>query len=288
MFRDTKAALTLAAPALVLLVVFKLWPILVSFSESLMSTSITGTKTFVGLQNYIYLIREDPVFWGSVKVTFLYSLVVNPLMVVTALVLALLLNSASKYASFFRTLYFLPSAVSYAVVAVIWGVVFDPHYGLANSFLRLLGIAPQPFLTSSSQALWCIVFLVLWRNAGYWMMFFLAGLQGIPREIYEAADIDGATGFQKVFRITLPLLTRTMSFVLVSNTAFNFLTFAPVYILTAGGPRGATNLLMFESFKSAFVSLDIGRAAAISSVLLLIILVFSLAELRITRASFEY
>jgi len=143
-------------------------------------------------------------------------------------------------------------------------------------------------LTSARQALLCIIFLCLWRSAGYWMMFFLAGLQGIPHEIYEAANIDGASGLQQVFRITLPLLMRTISFVLVSNTAFNFLTFAPVYILTRGGPMGATNLLMYESFKSAFVNLDMGRATAISSILLLVILGISLAELRLTKASFEY
>ncbi|MCR4425071.1 MAG: sugar ABC transporter permease [Firmicutes bacterium] len=288
MFRDTKAALVFILPAFVFIGLFKIWPIVLSFGESFTFTSITGAKTFVGLENYGYLFTEDPVFWGSVKTTVLYSLMINPLTVAAALGLALLFNRKARYTGFFRTLSFLPSAISMSVVAVVWGIILDPYYGLANSMLRMVGLAPQPFLTSSTQALMCLAAISLWRSAGYWMMFFLAGLQGIPHEIYEAADIDGASGLQKTFRITLPLLTRTTSFVLVANTAFNFLTFAPVYILTKGGPRGSTNLLMYESFKSAFVNLDIGRATAISSILLVIILLIAVVELRLTRASFDY
>lgn len=288
MFRDSRAAFLFVIPAIVMIGLFKIWPIMLSFGESFAFTSISGAKTFVGLENYVYLFTDDPVFWDSVKTTVVYSLIINPLTVVIALGLALLLNTRRWYTGFFRTLAFLPSAISMAVVAVIWGIILDPYYGLANSMLRMVGLAPQPFLTSSSQALMCLAVISLWRSAGYWMMFFLAGLQGIPQEIYEAADIDGATSLQRTLKITIPLLTRTTSFVLVANTAFNFLTFAPVYILTKGGPRGSTNLLMYESFKSAFVNLDIGRATAISSVLLIVILIVALVELRLTKASFDY
>ena len=287
-FKDTRAAALFILPAFVALCLFKLGPMFVSLHESFSFAGISGKRSFVGLENYQYLFVDDPVFWGSIKVTILFSVLANPLMVLLSLLYALLLNVKHRFVSFFRTLYFLPAAVSYSVVAVIFGVVFDPYYGLANSMLHLLGFKAQPFFTSPAQALPCIIFLCLWHSAGYWMMFFLAGLQGIPREIYEAADIDGVSGTQRVFRITLPLLMRTISFVLVSNTAFNLLTFAPVYIITRGGPRGATNLLMYESFKSAFVNLDMGRATAISSILLLVVLLISAVELRLTRASFEY
>jgi multiple sugar transport system permease protein len=184
--------------------------------------------------------------------------------------------------------FFLPTAISFSVVAVIFAVVLDPYYGLANSFLKLIGLPGQPFFGSQDQALWCIIWLSVWRSAGYWMMYYLAGLQNIPKTIYEAAEIDGVNGFQRLFKLTLPLLTRTTSFVLVSNTAFNFLMFAPVYIITRGGPRGSTNLLMYESYTSAFVNSDMGRASAITSILLAIILAFSFIELRITKAKFEY
>jgi multiple sugar transport system permease protein len=288
MFKEAKTGICFVAPAFLFLTLFKLFPIGVSLVESFIRTGITGTKTFVGLENYIYLFKFDPVFWSSTCVTILYSVIINPAMVVISLLMALLLNKSFRYINFFRSLFFLPSAISLAVVAVIWGVIFDPYYGLANSFLRLGGISPQPFFSSSNQALACLVFLGIWRSAGYWMMFYLAGLQGIPAEIYEAANIDGATGWQKFFGITLPLLKRTTAFVLISNTAFNFLTFAPIYILTNGGPRGSTNLLMYESYKSMFVNLDSGKASAISTILLLIILVFSTIELKVTKASFEY
>lgn len=288
MFRDTKAAMWFVLPAFVFLCVFKLWPITLSFAESFMQATISGKRYFVGLENYIYLLCDDPVFWGSVKVTLMYALIINPLAVIISLSLALLLNRGGRHIEFFRTVAFLPSAISMSVVAVIWSVMLDPHYGLINSILRMFGMSPQPFLTSSSQALWCLIALSLWRSSGYWMMFFLAGLQGIPHEVYEAAEIDGARGLTRTLRITLPLLARTTSFVLVSNTAFNFLTFAPVFILTRGGPMGSTNMLMYESYKSAFVNVDLGRATAISSLLLVVILIISFVQLRLTRANFEY
>lgn len=206
----------------------------------------------------------------------------------TSLVMALLLNENHFFTKFFRTVFFLPTAISFAVVSVIWAIVLDPYYGLANSFLVLLGFKPQPFFSSPNQALWGLIMLSVWRSSGYWMMYFLAGLQNIPNTLYEAADIDGASGLMKTFKITLPLLKRTVSFVLVANTAFNFLNFAPVYIITKGGPMGSTNMLMYESYKSAFVNLDMGRASAITSILLVIILVFSVIELKLTKAKFEY
>ena len=288
MFKSRGAAWLFVLPALVLLLVFKIWPIGVSFLESFTQTSFSGRKSFVGLENYVYLFRHDPTFWNSVKVTFVYSLLVNPLILVVSLLMALLLNEGYGFTKFFRTVFFLPTAISFSVVAVIFAVVLDPYYGLANSFLKLTGLPGQPFFGSTEQALWCIIWLSVWRSAGYWMMYFLAGLQNIPQAIYEAAQIDGANGFQRMFGLTLPLLARTTSFVLVSNTAFNFLMFAPVYIITRGGPRGSTNLLMYESYTSAFVNADMGRASAITSILLLIILAFSFVELRLTKARFEY
>ena len=288
MFKSNKTAWLFISPAFALLLIFKIWPIGVSFFESFMQSSFTGKKSFVGLENYVYLFLHDPTFWNSVKVTFIFSLLVNPIILVVSLVMALLLNEKRFSTKFFRTVFFLPTAISFSVVAVIFAVVLDPYNGLANSFLKLAGLKSQPFFGSVDQALWCVIWLCVWRSAGYWMMYFLAGLQNIPQTIYEAAQIDGANGVQKLFRLTLPLLSRTTSFVLVSNTAFNFLMFAPVYIITTGGPRGSTNLLMYESYTSAFVLADMGRASAITSILLIVIMIFSFVELRLTKARFEY
>jgi len=288
MFRSNKAGWFFILPAFVFLGLFKIVPIGVSVLESLRQTTYSGRSYFVGFENYVYLFFDDPAFWDSFWITLFYSLIVNPVIIIVALAMALLLNENHFFTKFFRTVFFLPTAISFAVVSVIWSVVLDPYYGLANSFLTLFGLPAQPFFASTAQALGCLVFLNVWRSAGYWMMYFIAGLQNIPDTLYQAADIDGASAWKKTWKITLPLLSRTFSFVLVANTAFNFLTFAPVYIITKGGPRGSTNLLMYESYKSAFVNLDMGRASAITTILLGIILVFSLFELKWTKAGFEY
>ncbi len=286
--RDSKAAFAFLAPALVLLGLFRLWPAAKSLVESLRGWSSAGVRTFVGLANYDYLFGDDPLFWRSVKVTLKYAAIASPITLAASLGLAFLLRGNGRRSSFLRTLCFLPSALSLSVVAIIWGLMLDPYYGLVNSILRQLGVGPQPFLSSPKQALACLILISVWRNAGYWMMFFLAGMKAIPEEVYEASALDGASGAQQAWRITLPLLRRTISFVLVANTTFNFVTFAPVFILTKGGPIGSTNVLMYESYKSAFMYLDTGRAMAISSLTLLGVLILSIVQLKLTRTRFEY
>jgi len=275
-------------PALLFLILFKLIPIGVSIFESLMKTGFVSGKSFTGLSNYGFLFFEDPVFWNSFKVTVIYSLMVNPLTAGISLLMALLLNNERLFSKFFRGLFFLPAAISCVVVSVLWAVILDPNFGFANGILTSVGIKPQPFFSSSSQALFSLSFLTVWRNSGYWMVFFLAGMRNIPHELYESAEIDGASSYSKTFRITVPLLKRTFSFVLVANTAFNFLSFAPVYIITRGGPDGSTNLLMYEAYKSAFISIDTGRANAITTVLLAVVFFLSLFELKLTKAKFVY
>jgi len=189
MFRSNRAGWFFILPAFVFLGLFKIVPIGVSVLESLRQTTYTGRSYFVGFENYTYLFFEDPTFWNSFWITLIYSLVVNPLIILIALVMALLLNENHFFTKFFRTVFFLPTAISFAVVSVIWSVVLDPHYGLANGFLTLFGLPAQPFFASTAQALWCLVFLNVWRSAGYWMMYFLAGLQNIPESLYQAADI---------------------------------------------------------------------------------------------------
>ncbi|MDD4793088.1 MAG: sugar ABC transporter permease [Firmicutes bacterium] len=285
--RDSKAAVAFLAPALILLGFFRLWPAARSLAESLRGWSGAEARAFVGLANYRYLFQEDPVFWSSVQVTLKYAVIASPITVAAALGLAFLLRGKGRRLSFLRTLCFLPSAVSLSVMAVVWGLMLDPYYGLANSILKRLGVPPQPFLSSTNQALACLILIAVWRNAGYWMMFFLAGMESIPKEVYEASALDGASSQQQAWRITIPLLARTMSFVLVANTTFNFVTFAPVFILTRGGPIGSTNLLMYEAYKSAFVYLDPGRAMAMSSLTLLGVLILSIVQLKLARARFE-
>lgn len=272
-------------PALFGLFLFKFYPILLAAKESLfMDSFISGTKKFVGLTNY-KLLLGDKTFLNSLKVTLWFNILVNPLQVILAILLALLVNQKVRGINFFRSLFYLPVAIAVPIASVIWGILLNPNQGFVNSFLSVFGISAQPFLVNQSQALYCIILIVSWIGVGYWMIYILAALQEIPVEIYEAAKVDGATGFNVFIKITLPLIKRAIAFIAVGATTSNFLMFAPAYILTRGGPSGSTDLLMYEAYMSAFSYSDMGRSSAIVMFLLLIILLVVFLEMRFLRDS---
>jgi ABC-type sugar transport system permease subunit len=256
------------APALLLIVFFRLLPAFSGFLESLYATSFAagGVKTFVGLRNF-QDIFTDPVGLQSIWVTLRFNLIVNPLQIGLALLLALLVNQALRGIDFFRSIYLLPIAISLNVTAIIWGLVLN-QYGLMNGLLRVLGLPAQPFLQSPNQALWSIIMMASWVGVAYWALFILAGLQGIPTELYEAAEIDGTGVMQRFIHITLPLLRKVLVFVLVADTVANFLLFVPVLILTSGGPQLSTNTLMFEAYRRGFIFGDFGTSSAMIMLLL--------------------
>ena len=271
--RSAWIAYLLLAPALVCLAVFRLWPIATTLLGSLYSQSImqAGKDVFVGLNNYTQLFR-DPIFWQSLWVTIKLNLVINPLQVFIALLLAIMANQRFRGIGFYRLLFFIPLGVSVPIASILWRIMLDPNSGLANSLINLAGIPSQPFLISKDQALWCIVAIATWKGASFWMIFLWAGLQDIPRQLYEAARIDGAGGISRFFRITFPLLRRPLLFVLITDTAVNFLLFVPMFLLTRGGPSYSTNVLMYEAYKSGFVYGDMGRALALVMVLLVLVI----------------
>ena len=190
------------------------------------------------------------------------------------------MNSAVPGISLWRTIVVLPIAIPPSVSAVVWGVGYRPD-GPINAVLQALGIEAQRFLTSPDQALTSIIVIVSWVGVGYWMTFLLAGLQDIPRALYEAAAIDGADRWQRFRYVTLPLLRRPLTFVLVANTVANFLVFAPIQILTSGGPEGSTNLIMNEIFARAYTAGDISSAHAATVVLVAIVLVIVVIQFRL-------
>lgn len=167
---------------------------------------------------------------------------------------------------------------------MVWNVIFRPDDGVGNSILAVFGLPPQPFLTSPDQALPSIIVLLSWIGVGYWMLFLIAGINEIPSELYEAAQIDGASAVRQFFSITLPLLRRPLAFVLVADTVSNFLVFAPVQMLTKGGPEGATNLLMYDIYTRAFTLGDLNRAQAEVVILVLITLVVVALQFRMLRS----
>lgn len=264
------------------LVIFRFAPIAVAIVGSFEKVSLTGERSFAGLDNFIGLL-SDPNFWQSMRVTLVFNLIINPLQVVSAFALAMLVLQQGPLISFFRAGFMAPMTVSIAMTAVIWGILLEPTMGPVNGFLRWLGLAPQPFFRSSEQALWSIIGIATWKGAGYWMIFLLAGLMAIPKEVHEAARVDGAKGWQRFFYVTLPMMKRPLAFVLVADTAINFLMFAPPYIITQGGPNGTTHLLMYEAYQSAFAYFDYGRSMAISVIVLALILLIVVLELRILR-----
>lgn len=273
-------------PAVLGLALFRLVPILVSLVGSFTNQTLTGETILVGIENYSDLFADSG-FWSSLRITLVFNVLINPLQVVLAFGLALLVARPTRGVGTFRTIYFLPMTMSLAVVSILWNLLLEPNLGVVNGILRSLDLPPQPFFRSPDQALGSLIWLATWKGIGYWMMFLLAGLNSISDQLYEASRLDGASTWENFRYITVPLMRRPLAFVLVADTVVNFLFFAPVYIITRGGPMGSTELLMFEAYRAAFVHLDLGRSLTISTVLLVIILLFAFFELQLFKGETE-
>lgn len=271
-------------PAFAGLLLFKLYPIISALLQSMHTLEfLTQLVRFVGFENYVSLFN-DPVFWNSLKVTLWFNLWINPFQITLAFGLALLLNTGIKQITFFRGINFIPVAVSVPTAAILWKIMLSPEQGVVNSILVALGMSPQPFLESSSQALASIVAIASWKGVGYWALFLLAGLQEVSPSLYEASSMDGASKWQQFKSVTYPMMKRPLTFVVVSVTVANMLLFAPMYILTKGGPNQSTNVLLLESYNSAFLYSDMGRATAIVVIMLVITAIIVAIEFRILRA----
>lgn len=282
--RDRWAPYLFLAPAIGLLLIFNLFPTLATLNESLHANSlVSGGRIFVGLENF-QRVYNDPVFWRSLRVTLLFSVLVNPIQVTLALGLAVLSNQKVRGIALFRSIYLLPVAISINVATIVWGLMLNSNAGVINGVLAIFGVPAQPFLTAPSHALWSIIILATWKGVPLWALFFLAGLQGIPESVIEAAKIDGATRWQIFTRVTLPLLRGVFIFVLVADTVANFLLFAPILLLTQGGPQLATNLIMYETYRRGFVYGDLGASAAMLWIMLLIVFVVIGFEFFILRS----
>ena len=270
-----RIAMAFLLPAILSVIILRLWPALLALHQSL----IAPHASTYSLDNYTYIFT-DPVFLNSLWVTVLFSIIINPLQIAISLALALLMNNKLPTTGFWRSAVLLPVAIPQSVSAVVWAVAFRPD-GLLNSLLHLFGLGPQRFTTSPDQALGSIMLVVSWIGVGYWMTMLIAGLQDIPKSLYEAATIDGANVWQRFRFVTLPQLRRPLTFVLVADTVANFLVFAPVNILTKGGPQGSTDLIMNEIYTNAFFNGDPGSASAATIVLVALVLVIVLVQFRL-------
>lgn len=260
----------LLAPALIGLVVFRLYPVGLAMSDSLFNM-VRGQEIFVGLDNYLSLL-SDRTFWKSMQVTLWFNLLINPIQIALALGLALLYVQNFKGVTLYRVLFLIPIGVSLPTAVIIWRIMLTQD-GLVNGLVGIAGVPAQPWLTSESLALYSIIAIATWKGISYWMIFIIGGLQTISPEIYDAARIDGVKPWQRLLFITIPLLRPTLLFVLVADVTINFLLFAPIFMLTQGGPADSTNVLMYEAYKSGFIFGDMGRAMAIIVVVVAILLV---------------
>lgn len=268
------------APALIFILVFKIYPMI---SVSIGSFFRDGKFTF---QTYRILFK-DKTFWNSLLVTLKMNVIIIPLQVFISMILALLVNNNVKGIGVFRSIYYLPVTMAISVASVTWSLMMNVNNGVFNSILSIFGVKSQGFFTDPKQALWCIIIMASWKGCGMWMMYLLAGLKGVDTSIYESARLDGAGYFTTLAKITLPLIKRTMLFVVVANTTSNMLLFAPSKLITEGGPQNSTNVLMYEVYKSAFRNGNMSRAGAITAILLVIIMITVIGQFKMMNTSDE-
>lgn len=275
-------------PSLTSLLIFFFLPVITAFILSftdfdIYALSNFGYLRFVGLQNYITLI-DDPLFWTALKNTLYFVLVGGPLSIAVSLGAALLLNSQLiKLKSLFRLVYFMPVVTTLVAVSIVWRYIYHPRFGILNFLLGLVGINPIDWLGSPDFAMPAIILLAVWKNFGYNMIIFIAGLQNISEDLYEAASIEGANAWQKFINITIPQLAPTTLFITVITMIGYFQLFAEPYVMTQGGPLNSTLSIVLYMYQEGFRWWNIGYSAAIAFMLFLIIMLATLIQFRIQK-----
>ena len=259
---------------------------LASFVISLFETDFFTTFDFIGFDNYTRLF-SDPLFWKSLSVTAYYAFGMVPLALVFSLIIALLLNQGVKFQGLYRVVYYLPSIVSGVAVAILWKYLLQPRWGLVNQGLAVLGIEGPKWLFSTTWAMPAFILMGVWAAGGN-MLLYLAGLQGIPTDLYDAASIDGANAWHRFWRITLPMLTPTIYFNLIISIIGAWQIFTQSYIITAGGPDNSTLTMVLLLYRKGFQQLHFGYASAIAWVLFAIVMIFTVLVVRSSEAWVYY
>jgi multiple sugar transport system permease protein len=264
-------------PSFIGLLIFVLLPVIAVAVLSLFKWFLITQPHFIGLGNYVTMLSSSDV-WMSLLTTVFYVLLNIPAQTVLALLLALLMNKKLPGIGIFRTIFVIPWMATPVAMGVVWQWIFDPRYGSINIFLAFFGIHGPTWLSSQALALPSVAAVNIWQYTGYNMLFFLAGLQNIPDYLYESASIDGASRFRTFFEITLPLLSPTMFFVLVTDIIGSFQVLDTVYIMTQGGPGNATTVFNFYTFREAFQFFHAGYASALSMLLFAVLLIVTLGQ----------
>ncbi|MBO7745733.1 sugar ABC transporter permease [Paenibacillus sp. MWE-103] len=286
-FKHYMIAYLFLAPSLVGLLVFVLYPILDSLYLSFTKWDGLTPIKFIGLDNYRDLLTDDT-FGISLRNNIYYTAVTVPLTVVISILLALVMNVKVRGIKAFRVLYFFPNITASIAVGIIWAAMFT-QYGPINTILRLFGVSDPPiWLASTSLALPAVMMVSIWKSVGYSAVILFAGLQGVPRQLYEAAELDGANRFKQFLHVTLPGLSPVIFFCTVTGIIGSFQVFDTVMAMTQGGPGRSTNVLVYYIYNTAFQNYRFGSASAMSYVLFIIILILTLIQLRVQKRWVTY
>ncbi|MCB0405428.1 MAG: sugar ABC transporter permease [Bdellovibrionales bacterium] len=278
----------LLSPTVLLLAIFVVYPALYSIYLSTQNVDpFTHRTIFVGWENYLEL-AESAEYWKSLKVSLLFTLYTVIPSIVVSLAVALALNAKPYINGFFRTLFLMPVAVSSAMAAMLWIFLYNPTAGFLNYVLSTAGVVGPNWLADPTWSLVAVAIATVWKELGFNVIFFLAGLASVPPELNEAARIDGANAWQRFWRVTLPMLSPTVFFVGVVSVIHSFESFGQIHILTRGGPAGATNVLVYSLYRDAFENFRSGFASAQAVILFAIILAATFVQFRIGQKRVHY
>jgi len=281
--RENLFAYLMLAPDLLGLALFIFAPIVMAFIVSLHSWDALTPMSYIGLGNYATLLADSD-WWRSLGITLSYVLMYVSLTFCASLALAVFLASMRNLQEFFRTLYFIPFAISTVVSGMIWLFMYNDKNGYLNAGIRALGLPPMRFLSNTSQALPSIAVATAWMSVGYYTIIFLTAIKDIPVSYYEAARLDGANARQVFFRITFPLLREVNAFVLIITTIASFQVFDQVKIMTNGGPANATSVTVFYVYRQCFEFMKLGYSSSLAFVLFVVIFLVSIAQIKLTHA----
>ncbi|MFG3101402.1 carbohydrate ABC transporter permease [Streptomyces sp. NPDC048182] len=280
--RESLGAWTMLAPNLTLVTVFLLVPLVMAFVLSFQYSTGLTSPTWAGLANYRQLV-QDPVFWQTVGNTAVFCVATVPVEMALGLGLALLFDSVLPARPLWRTLVYLPMVISGVATALIGTLMFDENIGLLNKLLGTVGIDGLPWQTDGTAAMASVVLITLWMRVGFNMVIYLAGLQGISPELYEAARVEGASYWQRLRDITVPMLGPSTFFLLIMNVIYSFQVFDTVFVMTLGGPGHATDVMITYAYRNGFEGRQQGYAAAIGIVLYVLVMAFTALQWRFSR-----
>ena len=278
----------LVAPQIIITLIFFIWPAFMALYQSVQQEDAFGLKTvFVGLDNFKYIF-SDPIYLNSIKVTMIFSFAVAAIAMSTALLLAVMAERVIRGATTYKTFIIWPYAVAPVVAAVLWYFLFNPTVGMISFFLKAIGI-DWNFNLNGTQAMILVIIAAAWRQMSYNFLFFLAGLQAIPKPFLEAAAIDGASPWKRFWTISFPMLSPTVFFLMVMNLVYAFFeTFGIIHAITEGGPNEATNIMVFKIYHDVFEALDLGGSAAQSVILMGFVILLTVVQFRYIERKVHY